>query len=131
MCMIEMAEPWQVYEEKQVTARKPHACGECQRTIEPGERYEQTSALGDGSWQRYRTCRHCLAARAWLSAVCNGWIFGFVLEELEEHWDEDLLYRGFWLGRAILGMRRKWRGLEPLPDPCPGLLAAGLIKETA
>ena len=45
-------------------ARKQHRCEECNGIIPPGELYEYTRGLWDGSWLEFRTCLPCKAARA-------------------------------------------------------------------
>lgn len=106
--MVDDAEMVQVISERMPTARREHVCGECQRTIAVGEQYEAICGKCDGSMVRYKTCRHCIAARAWLSRECGGWLFEGVLPDLQEHWDEDGIHTRE-LGRLIHGMRRKWR----------------------
>lgn len=56
------------------TARKPHKCGDCGRTIQPGERYELISSLYDGSWSKYKTCHEC--AEIADAFMCNGRVVG-------------------------------------------------------
>ena len=94
--------------EQMVTARKTHTCTECRRTITPGERYERTAGKWDGELHSFKTCRHCLEARSWLSDNCGGWLFGEVFADLWEHQQEcaALQCLGFW--RLVCGMRRKW-----------------------
>jgi hypothetical protein len=94
------------YNERHPTAKKAHRCGECKRTIAPGEKYEVICGSLDGVWETYKTCRHCCAVREWLKEVCDGWLFECVGEDLYEHFREGY---GFWLGRASVGVRRKWR----------------------
>lgn len=111
-------------------ARKPHECGECDRFIFVGEPYEYATGLSVDSdtWYTNHTCAHCIAARSFLIKECNGYLMQGVLEDLEEHWQEDTLYRSHWLGRAILGIRRKWRkrdgSLMPVPAPHESRVAA-------
>lgn len=119
MCMVDQAEDSFVADVREQTARVAHTCGECGRTIEPGERYRVGGGVCDGEWWTGKMCVHCWAARSWLSVQCNGWLWGGVLEDLEEHWQESPLLRSHWLGRAILGMRRRWRGMPP-PAPYTG-----------
>ena len=90
------------------TARKPHRCDECGRTIEPGEQYKIGAGIYDRSAWHAKQCRHCVAATTWLQAECGGFLHNAVREDLEEHWSE-VLPRSLWLGRAIVGMRRRWR----------------------
>ena len=109
------------------TARKEHKCGECGRTIHPGEIYERFSGKWDGWMGAFKTCAHCVAARWWLHIACGGWLFGEVRDELVEHWWESDSLRSITLGRLIAGMRRKWNdGKAEIPDP--DLVAASIPK---
>lgn len=51
------------------TARKPHRCELCGRTIHPGERYDRSSNLGDGHLYTWKECLHCKALAALLWAL--------------------------------------------------------------
>lgn len=42
------------------TARKPHQCQSCWRTIDPGEKYDKYVTF-DGGAGTYKECRHCTA----------------------------------------------------------------------
>jgi hypothetical protein len=104
-------------------ARKPHKCGECLRTIEPGEIYEKTVGIHEGDFDTYITCEQCVSVRDWLQKVCGGWIYSMVEEDIAEHFREGY---GIWLGRAAVSMRRKWRrrdgslmGPMTLPEKLP------------
>lgn len=121
MCSLDGADPCDVYHAVMRTAAKPHKCYECGNQIAKGTRYETATMLYDGRWTTCRTCPHCLAAARWLELVCGGYLHGGLSEELEEHWSEDPVYRSHWLGRAIIGLRRRWKGWDPLPDPLPML----------
>jgi hypothetical protein len=96
-------------------ARKEHRCTECYRTIHIGENYELTKGCWDGSWSQFRTCMHCVSVRQWLDTVCNGWEYGGVYDETQEHyWDG---YKSVGLARLLAGMRLKWHdGRDPIPD---------------
>lgn len=106
MCMIDGAEGFEMPFAKWQTARKPHRCGECGRDIAKGERYHSGGGLMEGSWCTFKTCEHCRAAADWLVTVCGGWVYDAVREDLHEHFREGY---GIWLGRAVVGMKRKWR----------------------
>lgn len=72
------------FNQKKVKARKEHICGECGRTILKGEEYERFS----GNWKNegfccYKTCEDCLSVRD--AFFCDGWIFGEVIEGVDEH----------------------------------------------
>lgn len=117
MCRIEDAEPWDFFSRSSRRARKQWTCGECGRTIPVGETYDYAAGKYDGHFATCQTCQHCAAAQRWLSVACGGWVYGDVLEELVEHWEEEPGLRSWTLGRLIIGMRRKWRdGAVPVPD---------------
>lgn len=44
-------------------ARKTHTCCECQHPIVPGELYEHTKGVWDGSAAEFKTCLCCAKAR--------------------------------------------------------------------
>ena len=43
-------------------ARKEHQCRECSRTIEPGEQYNYSKYVFDGSWWNDKACTDCQSA---------------------------------------------------------------------
>jgi hypothetical protein len=68
-CAIHAVDPgdyesWQLFEDPKRTARKPHRCNECYRTIQPGEQYENVKGLADGVWFKHKTCADCLSVRS-------------------------------------------------------------------
>ena len=115
MCMIDNAEgSWARFDSGLRTARKRHQCCECHRSIEPGEQYEYASGLDTYDvcgWVHFKTCRHCIAAREWLTKVCGGWLYEGVLEDLDEHRIETQ-YNPRWLNIAVSGMRNRWRNKD-------------------
>lgn len=119
MCMIDGGEPYELSDVAVRKARKSHVCGECKREILPGEEYETYRGLYDGMWYGHKTCRHCIAAREWLSVVCSGFLFESVRDDLKEHFDQGY---GPWLGRAVISMGRGWKRkdgtlMEPMSLP--------------
>lgn len=114
MCAVDDAEPATVFEEWTRCARVAHVCGECARTIRPGEVYQVSSGLWDGRWSTFKTCAHCTVLGAWLGEICGGYPFGALTEELREHWRNG--YASVALGRLIVAQRRGWRGGD---DPVP------------
>lgn len=48
-----------VYRERDVVARRTHACCECSAEIAIGERYRRSNGLWDGRWSEYKTCSRC------------------------------------------------------------------------
>lgn len=102
-------------------AAKEHRCEECGRTIPVGERYSYASGKFEGDFFDAKQCVHCAAAAGWLLKECHGFLYGGVLEDLEEH-----RYNGYpfaktmGLMRLIVGIRRDWkrfdgRGLMAVP----------------
>jgi hypothetical protein len=115
MCRIEDAEPWSWYNQEQRRAAKEHTCTECRRIITKGETYDYAVGKYDSYISTFKTCQHCTAARAWLTAACGGWLYAGVLEELQEHWDEEPELRSTMLQRLIAGMQERWEG-RVVPD---------------
>jgi len=109
--MIDDCEPWEFHNEGRRRAAKEHRCGECRRTIAPGETYEYGSGKCDGYFSQWKTCLHCLEASRWLSAACNGYLIGAVDEDLRHHirgGEEDYLSSRP-LIRLVRWMAADWR----------------------
>ena len=68
------------------TARTEHKCGECKRVIAPGEKYEITEGLCEGTWETYKTCSDCLSIRGVFFK--DGFYLGEVIFMLHEHINE-------------------------------------------
>lgn len=131
MCSIDGAEPWQFYDEERRRAGNLHFCYECGRTIEKGEGYLHAVGRYEGRWERMRMCSHCEVGADWLRAVCGGFSWGGVLDEVAGRWDEVDRSQG--LGRYIIlsGRARHARSvvrvdrwhrdgvLVPVPPPIP------------
>lgn len=132
MCMIQDSEGFDVWRNDVRKARKEHPCCECRRVIHPRELYHVEAGLYDGRWQDSKTCAHCYLAGSWLLTVCGGHLMAYVAEELQDHWDEDSIYHSMWLGRALLGINRRWQKKDGTLMPLPNAftkemaLAAGL-----
>jgi hypothetical protein len=102
-------------------ARKAHRCGECRREIAPGEIYERTVSIYDGTASTYKTCAHCLVLGDWLSENCDGYIYTEVVEDFQEHASE---YSREDIGALAAMAGRHWRttdgALLPIPlKPAP------------
>ena len=111
MCMVDDGEGWKVYRDEWRRCAKPFRCCECNRDVAAGEPYFYAAGLGNDAfrWETFKMCAHCRTfAAGWLMGECGGFLFHGVYEDLHEHRTEvdgtDLN-----LGRAIVGMRRKWR----------------------
>lgn len=113
MCMVDGAYdgPNEFSRTTQHTARKEHRCGECHRTIYPGERYTYASWKFDGDFSSAKMCRHCSVAADWLNENCGGFLISGIREDIQQHVSD---YRGDAacvprLKRIDVGMRRKWK----------------------
>lgn len=131
MCAIDGAEPCEVWSETWQRARKPHACDECGRVIDRGERYNRVFWVYDGDPGGAVACQHCMRAGEWLELVCDGWLRNGLHEELLDHAGE---YPGFWIRLVLSGVRNQWTtrdgrrwNLPGKPNPMklgvPGLVA--------
>ena len=49
------------------TARKTHKCCECDRVVNPGDKYEYFTGKFDGGMFTYKTCLTCSQVRKWLA----------------------------------------------------------------
>lgn len=114
MCMIDGADEWTVFRSETRRAAKSHKCYECGRSVESGESYEYATGLLDGRWLTMHTCAQCVELKRWLTTVCNGYLFGGVWEDIEQHWSDDWLYRSLAFGRIVVHMRdRKLQTFPP------------------
>ena len=76
-----------VYRPNIQRARKAHTCYECCGPIAPGDSHEYVFGVWDGEPGSFRTCRHCLELRAWVTEVadckpCHGELVESATEEL-------------------------------------------------
>jgi hypothetical protein len=120
MCMVDGADEMvEVLSDRWHTARKEHACRECRRMIQPGERYNVHAFRFDGAFSSHRTCEHCTVARTWLSGECGGWVYGEVEEDMREHATSG--YYPLAVARLAVGMRRDWTTVKGGRMPVPPL----------
>lgn len=90
MCMIDDADDMVVLlSDSDVVARREHQCSECRGVIAKGETYKRESFIHEG-FNQHKTCRRCLAARQWLIDECSGFVYGAVLEDLAEHFNDGI-----------------------------------------
>lgn len=114
MCRIDYCDDCVSFGNDERRARKSHKCCDCGREIKPGETYNYAKWLTDGYFMEAKTCAQCQAAAGWLIAVCNGYVFEGIGEELREHWDEEYQFRCLALGKLCIGHGRCWAGIPPL-----------------
>ena len=124
MCRIEYSDGplAEIIQRKPVKARKDHVCHECHRVISKGEPYLYEFYYYDGRAFTHKTCEHCKVGREWLMNNCNGFIYGEVNDDIQEHAEEVSSFNkrmAIQLYRYSVGRRRKWRsfreGLLPVP----------------
>lgn len=126
--MCSYGEEPEVFDAYTRKALKQHACSECARKIQSGETYEYASGKWEGVWRTYKTCAQCFEAKRWLDAICSGYVFGQVLDDLWTHIHEGGGYYSFGLRRLYVGMRMKWmhRGELTAPSIVSGWAQAGI-----
>lgn len=73
------------FNERIVTARKAHRCGECGEEIKPGQRYEYVRGCWEGDFSTHKTCLPCRNVRD--SLMKCGFIYGRVWEDVREWLD--------------------------------------------
>ena len=66
-------------------SKSKHKCGECGKTIKPGEKYEYYKGRFDGEFHIHKTCIDCLSLR---EHFFGDWIFESTWEMFQEHMDE-------------------------------------------
>lgn len=99
------------------TARKPHICEGCGRTIEPGEEYTRWEGLYDRVWQTVKMCGQCnqCVADLWAVEVRGEDEYGseayVLLEDVD--WPDVALISPLWALRAER-WRQRWAG-QPYP----------------
>lgn len=108
MCMVDDAEYDTFSTTTNPRAKKVHSCGECSRDILPGEHYHRHEGLYDGVFYTSKMCAHCWAATRWLNIVCNGWLYGGVWADLDEHRYEPRPIWSLELGRLLVWRERRW-----------------------
>ena len=99
MCVIDVDEYCEVWEESIVKARKPHRCSCCRAEIRPGEKYLKHWSIFQGDPQPGTLCLACNSDREIFAAAHQGvmahpWGFDEMLcnciadgdEESEKQW---------------------------------------------
>lgn len=108
--------------ERNVTARTPHRCGECFRTIQPGEVYQRAAGRWWGDFWHMTTCAHCAHLRPLVREFCPDYdedYYGGLLDCLygdTSGLPTDVL-------RAFVNMRRRWTRRDGTLVDLPGGVA--------
>lgn len=112
MCRVDYCDTdWTELSDEHRKARKHHECGDCGRTIQPGERYRHVVGVHTMGMTVVKQCAHCEAAAQWLVQVCRGYVWNGVGEELQEHWTEEPDFRCRSLAHLCAAQRRRWEGV--------------------
>lgn len=129
MCM-DADEMAVVLHSRQQTARKPHRCGECGRTINPGERYTDERLVWDSQARTLKTCPHCMSARAYLGEHCHGWVYTAVEEDLQSHYYGSLgnTAEERRLRLLAIGLRENWTRHDGRLWPVPPLESPNVFE---
>lgn len=79
-------DPPEAWSSKEQTARKEHRCEECNRSIQPGEKYEYVWGKWDGIVSVFKTCSRCLEIRRFVKASvpCFCWAHGSLHDDARE-----------------------------------------------
>lgn len=80
--------PASVWSSETRRSAKEHHCIECGEMIKRGDRYEYATGCWDGRWSTFKTCLSCVEIRDHFA--CNGWIYGQLWDDLEEHFFPDM-----------------------------------------
>lgn len=78
------------------TARKPHCCYECERAIQPKERYQHLAICDEGGVDTYAICEACerwseafMAAQR-IACGCSGYELGQLWSAMDEFREEHM-----------------------------------------
>jgi len=89
-CLVDIdpdyCDRWELESTTRPKARKSYKCGECSKTIQPGEEYESYSGKSDRKFWIFRTCLTCVEIRD--RFCCGGYEFGAVMESIFEALNE-------------------------------------------
>lgn len=88
-------ESYDVYDERWITARKPHTCCACKETIPAGGVYAKISIVFDRGAESIKRCARCQKIHLHLRGKGDKWTQLWPDERLDcgeeyrEHWGED------------------------------------------
>lgn len=84
VCLYYDGDYAEVFNSKNVRARKEYSCSECERPIPKGETHQVATMLCDGAWETFRTCLVCAEIRK--AFCCEGEFFGGMFwEEMQDY----------------------------------------------
>lgn len=85
------ADQVELWNERQVRARKPHVCTECREPIAVGDKYRYISYKFDGAMQSEYICQSCDEAKGEFDHRMCG---GFFWESMREEWSNGANVQG-------------------------------------
>ena len=78
-------EGYEVYKKRTITSKTIHKCGECNRKIPVGEKYEVYTGVFEGDRYRHKTCSDCLSFR---NNFFGSWMFESLWEDFRDNMDD-------------------------------------------
>ena len=87
-CDLELDDFCELIEQKTVTARKEHTCGECGYEIKSGQKYEIQKETFDGVFSTHKTCLICVEVRD--KMFPNGYRYSEVWQDLKDCFSGDM-----------------------------------------
>lgn len=117
MCRVD-GDSADAYSVSRPIARSEHRCGECRRTILPGEPYERHGMVYEGTASTHLVCTHCAVLTEWLVIECGGTVIGEMIEDIEEHARD---YERSDLGSLAACARAHWMKGPSWRVPYPGI----------
>lgn len=89
MCKYDVGDDGKLCRSIKRTARKRHRCYECRAEIFVGDEYREDTGLWDGEWSRFKMCGVCAEKAAYLLIECNGFLYGMVCQDYDDHMAEE------------------------------------------
>lgn len=95
----------QVIADEDRKARKPHRCGTCGRTIDPGETYRHTCMVDGRDIWTWKECAHCRA----MMNILRLWDWADADDGFNPEWINDFEPKTIAEARIWIGWRGQWR----------------------
>lgn len=97
------------------TARKPHRCMMCRRSIDPGEQYRRGAGMDGSTAWTWIECAHCSALAGYLTSQDDYYDDGYDWTMLAD-WEPASVEH---LRIKALAVRRQWRRTDGTLYPVP------------
>ena len=79
---------WEFFNEEERTARIEHTCGECYKTINPGEVYKYISGKFEGEFTTHKACEECADLAESMQSMGFCWWYGELHADHDEYIQE-------------------------------------------